>query len=47
MGPLAKVNTPLFHSFVLHIGKHPYHYSIKGTQITRFVRKVQWLIEPL
>lgn len=35
----AKINTPLFHSFVLKIGKHPYHYSIKGTQITRFVKK--------
>lgn len=29
----AKINTPLFHSFVLHIGKHLYPYAIKGTRL--------------
>lgn len=43
----ANTNTPLFHSFALHIGKHPLLYPIMGTQSTKSVRKGHWLVEPL
>ena len=41
---LAKRDTSLSRNFVLHRGKHPKHYAIKGTQITRYGRKARSLL---